>query len=236
MLIPICFLFLVRQPEVVVNIWQLMGVTQMTVERTGPFQFLTNDGAGAVSNVELIYGTNQKHIYYAEGDYAGPLLKRKLKGRAVMMLNTEYAYGPGGKPTTKNSLDVFLKVENATVNLVAKTLNPIIGPTADHNFVESLKFLQRLNETTENNGTGIQRMAYRLTNLTDAVRDQFIQVAGTVYERNNRRTTMKPAGIPTTAPGRTPSGAYSVSPRPPMIAPRQNVRRTDYQDFQYGFK
>ena len=235
---PDMFLFLIRQPEVVVNIWQLMGVTQMTVDRTGPFKFLTNDGAGAVSNVELIYGTNKKHIYYAEGDYSGPLLKRKLKGRAVMVLNTEYSYGPGGKPMTTNSLDVFLKVENATVSLVAKTLNPIIGPTADHNFVESLKFLQRLNETTENNGTGIQRMAYRLTSLTDKVRDQFIEVAGTVYERNSRRTTMKPtAGAPRT-PGKSVPVIRSsyVAPAQPSGVPGQGVRRTGYQDFRYGFK
>ena len=232
---PDMFLFLIRQPEVVVNIWQLMGVTQMTVERTGPYKFLTNDGAGAISNVELIYGTNNKHIYYAEGDYSGPLLKRKLKGRAVMVLNTEYSYGPGGKPMTTNSLDVFLKVENATVNLVAKTLNPIIGPTADHNFVESLKFLQRLNETTESNGTGVQRMAYRLTSLTDSVRDQFIQVAGTVYDRNNRRTTMKPASQLPPATTQGARGGYSNNHRPNAM-PLQAIRRTGYQDFQYGFK
>ena len=232
---PDMFLFLIRQPEVVVNIWQLMGVTQMTVERTGPFKFLTNDGAGAVSNVELIYGTNKKHIYYAEGDYSGPLLKRKLRGRAVMVLNTEYSIGPGGKPKTTNSLDVFLKVENATVNLVAKTLNPIIGPTADHNFAESLKFVQRLNETTESNGTGVQRMAYRLTSLTDKVRDQFIEVAGTVYERNSRRTTMKPAAG---APGNPakPSPVTRSSYSPMQHQSGIPVRRASYQDFGYGFK
>ena len=225
---PEMFVFLIRQPEVVVNIWQLMGVTQMSVERTGDYEFLTNDGAGAISNVELVYGTNNQHIFYAEGSYAGPLLKRKLKGRAVMILNTNYAQGPDGKPITTNSLDVFLKVENATVSLVAKTLNPIIGPTADHNFVESLKFVQRLNETTEKNGTGVQRMAYRLTNLSDGVRDQFIKVAGTVYERNSRRTTMKP---PTKTQG-LPTG-YTSQQNP---TPQQGSRRMNYQDFQYGFK
>ena len=229
---PDMFLFLVRQPEVIVNIWQLMGVTQMSVERTAPFKFLTNDGAGAVSNVELVYGTNNKHIYYAEGTYSGPLLRRKLKGRAVMILNTEYLYGPNGKPRTKNSLDVFLKVENATVNLVAKTLNPIIGPTADHNFVETLKFVQRLNETTETNGSGVQRMAYRLTNLTDEVRDQFAQIAGTVYERGSQRTmTMKP---PTAGSSRSAATEHATQHRQSQGA--QGVRRTNFQDFQYGFK
>ena len=74
---PDMFLFLVRYPEVIVNIWQIMGVTRMTVDRDGPFSLKSNDGAGAVSDVDLIYGTNNKNIYYAEGTYEGPLLKRK---------------------------------------------------------------------------------------------------------------------------------------------------------------
>ncbi len=181
---PDYFLFLVRYPEVVVNIWQLMGITKMTADRTGPFALKTNDGAGAISDVELIYGTNNLQIYYAEGNYSGPLLKRKLQGQCVLVLRTNYQRGPGGAPQTVNSLDVFLKVENVTASLIAKTLNPIVGAAADHNFVESLNFVERLNETTEKNGIGVQRMADRLTNLTPGIRDKFVSVAGIVYERN----------------------------------------------------
>ena len=119
-------------------------------------------------------------------------------------------------------------MENATVNLIAKTLNPIVGPTADHNFVESLKFVQRLNETTEKNGPGVQSMAYRLTNISDKVRDQFIRVAGTVYERGNRRTTLKPPSN-RSSDRSTTKYALPVSSGP-------GVRRTKYQDFQNGFK
>ncbi len=190
---PDMFLYLIRHPEVIVNIWQLMGVTQMTAERTGPFNLVTNDGAGAISNVELVYGTSNLNIYYAEGTYSGPMLARNLEGRAVMILRTEYKVGPDGQPQANNSLDVFLKVENATVSLIAKTLNPIIGPTADHNFVESLNFVQRLNETTEKNGVGVQRMAHQLTDIREDVRNRFIEVAGTVYRRNVQAATQTEA-------------------------------------------
>ena len=52
---PDYFLYLVRYPEVIVNIWQLMGITQMTLERTGPFSMDSNDGAGAVHTLSLIH-------------------------------------------------------------------------------------------------------------------------------------------------------------------------------------
>ncbi len=214
---PDYFIFLIRHPEVIVNIWQIMGVTKMTADRTGPFSLKTNDGVGAVSDVELIYGTNNLHIYYAAGTYSGPILKRKLNGRCVMVLRTEYLRGPDGSPQTKNSLDVFLRVENATVSLIAKTLNPLVGSTADHNFVESLNFLQRLNETTEKNGVGDQRMAGRLTKLTKQVRNDFVKVAGLVYERTGKTAAASPknqfgqAGTPMAIPPQPYQQAYPVN-------------------------
>ena len=221
---PDMYLFLVRHPEVLVNIWQLMGVTKMSVDRTGPFNFYSDDGAGAVSDVELVYGTSNKNVYYAEGSYSGPLLRRKLKGRAVIILRTDYKRGPTGSPRAISSLDVFLKVENATISLIAKTLNPIVGPTADHNFVETMKFVQRLNETTEKNGVGVQRMAYRLTNLDENVRDKFIEVAGDVYERNSAQSGT-----------RTTTALRNFAPPGMQPATNPSVRPTSYRDFQYGF-
>ena len=212
---PDYFLYLVRYPEVVVNIWQIMGITDMELERKGPFQLKSNDGAGAKSDIELIYGTNNLNIYYAKGSYAGPLLKRHLEGSCVLVLRTDYRKGANGKPQAVSSLDVFLKVENVTANLIAKTVNPIVGSTADHNFVESMNFLQRLNETTEKNGYGVQRMADRLTNLSPDVRKGFVNAAGMVYQRNHPRPARSQSTPPTKNAGfEVPFGTNGNTTRP----------------------
>src|ERR1041385_5788979 len=49
------YLFLLRNPEVVVNMWQVMGLSNMTAQRTGEFTWKGNDGAGTLCNVELAY-------------------------------------------------------------------------------------------------------------------------------------------------------------------------------------
>ena len=176
------FRFLVRYPEVVVNIWQLMGVTKMDTERTGPFTISSNDGAGTISSIELVYGTDNLHIFYGTGTYEGPILKRKLTGNCVLVLRSESQTGPDGKPTQTSQLDVFLKVENATAGLIAKTIQPIVGTTADHNFVESLKFIQRLDNTTQKNGPGVEQMSTRL-DIDPNVRQKYAKVIDQVFQR-----------------------------------------------------
>jgi hypothetical protein len=195
------FRFLVRNPEVIVEIWRLMGVTQMTTERIGPYSLRCDDGAGTISDVELVYGTDNLHLFYGSGSYSGSVIKRTLQGECVMLLRTENRPDANsGKNTVSCVLDVFLKIDNSTAGLVAKTLQPIVGRTADHNFVESMKFVQRLNETTSRNGPGVQGMADRLTGLSEPVRYQFVEMAGVVYQRTQLSNNASMLHIPVVAP------------------------------------
>lgn len=194
---PDYFRFLVRYPEVIVNIWQLMGVTRMSTERTGPYTVSCNDGAGTTSSLELVYGTDNLHIFYGIGTYEGPILKRKLTGQCVLVLRSENKAGSNGKPVATSQLDVFLKVENATANLIAKTIQPLVGTTADHNFVESLKFVQRLNETTEKNGPGVQQMGQKFR-IEPNVRQQFNEVVDLVFQRAINAAAPGPTARPAT--------------------------------------
>ncbi len=76
---PDLYLFLIRNPEVIVNIWELMGISKVTMERTGPTTFETSDHAGSRGSVHFCYSNNDTHLIYAEGSYDGPLFTRPLR-------------------------------------------------------------------------------------------------------------------------------------------------------------
>ena len=180
---PDLHLFLVRHPEVVVDIWRLMGVSRMKASRVGQYLLRADDGAGTSSDIELVYGTSNCHVYLARGVYDGPLLMRKLSGSCVILLQTDYQRGADGQPHATSRLDIFMKVDNAAAGFIAKTVHPLFGTTADHNFVESMKFLEKLCDTTKENGPGVQGMAQRLTNVQPEIRQNFSDVVGTVFRR-----------------------------------------------------
>lgn len=80
-------------------------------------------------------------------------------------------------------LDVFVKVENVGVDLLAKTLSPLLGKSADSNFVESAAFLGKLSQAAEQNGPGVQRLAEHLERVDPAVRRQFGELAVAISHR-----------------------------------------------------
>lgn len=175
--------FLIRHPEVVVNIWQIMGISNVQVKRTGDFSWSGSDGAGTTCQCEVVYGTDDLHLMYADGYYEGPLFKRKLTGRCVLALHSQAGLGRDREPLIGERMDMFLALDNLGVDLVAKTLQPMIVKTADANFTEAASFLAKISQSSERNGPGMQNLGNKLTNVHPDIRERFIKTASLVNER-----------------------------------------------------
>lgn len=213
---PDMYLFLVRHPEVVVNIWDLMGVTNVKLQRTGEYTLRASDGAGTITDLELVYGSRDRHVIYAEGYYEGPLSGKRLTGRCVLLLRSSYE--PGGDVQgvkVTNQLDVFLQLDNVGADLLAKTLQPLVGRTADHNFLESAGFVAQLAQAADSNPPGVQRLAERLTLVEPAVRNQFAGVAAVAGERAMiRREGQETTVVDLIATGSQPAPPGYALPQP----------------------
>ncbi len=187
---PDMHVFLIRYPEVIVNMWQLMGVTKVQMDRTGDYTFKASDGAGTVCDVQLIYGDQNTHVYYAEGSYEGVLLRRLIRGSCVLVLKSDYARTEDQHVYATNRLDMFVQLDNVGAEILAKTLHPLVGKSADHNFTESTRFLGQVAQAAETRSAGLQQLAGRLTNVDQPVRERFVQIATEV----NHRAALRDAG------------------------------------------
>lgn len=179
---PDLHVFLLRYPEVVVNIWQLMGITKVKVNRVAPHVFDALDGAGTVSRAELVYGSPDVHVYYADGTYDGPMFHNPVAGNCVLVVRSSYAQ-QDGTPVVSCTMDVFARLDHLGAEILVKTLYPAVARTVDINFAESVKFVGQVSQAAELNGPGMQRMATQLTNVQPAVRESFSQHVDLTYQR-----------------------------------------------------
>ncbi len=189
---PDLYLTLLRYPEIIISTWQLMGVTQMTAQRVAPFAIESADGAGTTTRAELVYGDPELNIWYAEGAYDGPMLFRSVTGKCVIVCESRYVMDATGQPSVSSRMNVFLEIDNLAAGLIAKTIHPLVGTTADHNFVETLKFAEKLSQTTDRNGPGVQRMAERLQDVQLDVRQRFSEAVGIAWQRSLQRRQPAP--------------------------------------------
>ena len=177
---PEMFTFLVRNPDVVTAIWERMGITELSLGRLGPYTFQSTDGMGTTCTFQLVCGSPQLHLYYGSGYYEGNLLKHRISGRSVMLLRSLQRTTGEGMTVMVNTLDVFVTLDNGTVDLAAKTVSPLFVKAADENFLTTSKFLSQLSRAAGRNAEGMHRLSDQLTGIDHQVRSQFVSVVDRV--------------------------------------------------------
>jgi len=81
----------------------------------------------------------------------------------------------------------------STADILAKTFSPLVGLVADHNFSQTMAFIQSLSDAAEVNPQGMQRLATKLTGVPEGMREDFISMTSRVAERadNRRQATLR---------------------------------------------
>ncbi len=183
------FLFLTRNSETLVGLWDLMGVTEVQTRRTGRYQLEAVDGAGTTCTVDLIYGDSNLHVFVADGQYDGKMTPRPIKGSGVFVLRSQYGRTPQGATTVTGTLDVFVQFDGLGTDLIARTLSGVIGRSADNNFTETARFIGQVSQASGSNPPAMVDVANRLPQVGEATKREFTQVITAVGARAGVQAT-----------------------------------------------
>ncbi len=207
---PDLYLFLVRHPDVVVNIWEILGISQLQLRQTDIDTFRIVEAEGTSATLEYLYHSSEMQIVYGRWTYTGPLLAHKITGSCLAVLKTGYSKDSSGKYYITSCLDGFLSVDSGGAELLARTLQPLVVKNIDNNFILTVAFLGSMSKTAEVNSSGMQRLTGRLTHVQPETRQQLAEVVASV----THRAAVKAAA-------RKDESTQRVASRPREESPRQ---------------
>lgn len=199
---PELYRFLVRHPDVVVGVWEELGISEFRMAEDESGTFRAVEGDSTAGTAEFLYQDDETHIVYCEGGYRGPLLAKPIHGRALLILKTGYVQQPDGRYYITSRLDTFTQIDNATVEFLTRTFQPLVGHVVDNNFLQTSAFVGSLSRTAETNHRGVQRLAGRLHRVRPEIRREFATLAREVAERSTRQVSHEepaPVGVRTVA-------------------------------------
>jgi len=187
---PEFYRFLVEHPEVVVAMWQALGVTKLKLQIVGPQKYRLNDGAGTTAVVEYLYSSPNQHVVYSEGSYSGPLMLRPVEGRVLVVLTSNYLREATGTPYVSAQMDLFIQVDRAGIELITKALHPLLGGMAETNYQQTMAFVGSVYRTAVVRPQSLERLASQLTQLEGNTQQDFLNWiarigndSGTTYDR-----------------------------------------------------
>lgn len=189
---PELFTFLLRHPEVVIDVWHVMGVSQVSLSKGPDGVYHGTDGAGTNGTVRYLFsnwGPNAQNlaVVYADGGYSGAPFVTPLKAQSIMVVRSSAIQETNGRRYVTVRIDSFVRIEQLGVEIIAKTVQPWINKTADQNLIETLTFVSNFSRTAEKNPQGMQRLASRLNSVDDPTRTELVSLCFQTAERYAQR-------------------------------------------------
>ncbi|NOZ41505.1 MAG: hypothetical protein GXP24_14950 [Planctomycetes bacterium] len=195
---PQMFTFLMKNPEMLVEMWQHMGISRVTLKRTGTNTFSLADGAGTTGKLIIVEqkcdGQAQNRIVmYSEGAYEGKPFKRPVRAQCVLLLRSGSMKETNGRDYVACRLDSFVRIERQSVELFAKALHPWVGKTADANFADTISFISNLSQAAEQRPASIERLVNSLPRVTQQRQQKFVRIAYECAEKYDHESAPRVA-------------------------------------------
>ena len=106
---PDLYLFLMRHPDVLANIWETLGISQLQVRQgSAAGTFRVSDKAGTQGAAQIIYQDSDTHLIYGDGAYQGVLAVTPARGRCLLILKSGYVHETDGRHYIISRLDAFV--------------------------------------------------------------------------------------------------------------------------------
>ena len=186
---PEVFTFLAQHPEVVVDTWNVLDISKLKLDRADGEGFRVIDGAGSTGELKYLFthwspDARNVAVAYAEGIYEGKPLTKPVKAQCVLLLRSGSTVETDGRTYVTARLDTFIYIDRVGLELIAKTIQPILGATADHNFTETMKFTANVSRTAQQNPDTMERLAGQLPKIDAATREELVAVCRRAAERH----------------------------------------------------
>jgi len=167
--------FALEKPEAIVDMWRVIGISRLALDPTGPQQWRLSDGYGTVGVLRLVHHERQGRggllLFHGRGAYTGPLSPKNLTGTCVLLVRHSPAMpAADGRERQAVQIDSFLDVDGMGLEIVTRTLQPLIVRSAAANLHEICLFMSTLSESARSNPEGVAKLAGRLGRT--AVADQ----------------------------------------------------------------
>ncbi len=199
---PQMFTFLMKNPEMLVEMWQHMGISRVNLKRTGANTFSLADGAGTTGKLIIVEqqcdGDAQNRIVmYSEGAYEGKPFKRPVRAQCVLLLRSGSMQETNGRDYVACRLDTFVRIERTSIEFFAKAMHPWVGKTADANFADTISFISNLSQAAEQRPATIERLVNSLPRVTRQRQQQLVRIAYNCSEKYDGEASHRVARKPT---------------------------------------
>ncbi len=174
--------FILSKPQTLVDVWRVLGISRLELDPSGPGRWRLSDGYGTVGAVRLLHrertATGGLFVFHGRGAYDGPLSPKQLSGSCLVVVRYDSAPATtAGRPRQHVTIDAFLDVDGMGLEIVTRTLQPLIVRSAAANLHEISLFVTQFAAAAERHPAAVAGIADRMARTSPEDRATLVALA-----------------------------------------------------------
>ncbi|MCX7403700.1 MAG: hypothetical protein NTY87_11510 [Planctomycetia bacterium] len=191
--------FALQKPEAIVDIWRTLGISRLVLDKVAPRQWRLADGFGTVGSLRLLQieqrGAGCALVLHGRGAYSGPLSPTELTGTCLLVVQCSTAEPTvDGRTRQTVQIDAFVDMDGIGLEIVTRTLQPLIVRSAAANVHEICLFMASLSKSAAENPSGVVHLTNRLNRTDPADRRELAAIARAAAVDGQQRSDDPAAG------------------------------------------
>lgn len=187
--------FALAKPEVIVDIWRVLGISRLSLDPTAPKRWRMSDGWGTEGTLRLLRHERTAQgnllVLLGKGGYHGPLAPQPLTGTCLVLVRCrEVGRAADGTSRHTMQVDAFLDADGVGLDIVTRSLQGLVCRSSASNLHEICQFMAELSATAGENPAGVARLSARLTKVDPEARRSFASLVRGVSDAGAGTGTM----------------------------------------------
>jgi len=169
--------FVLTKPETLVDVWRVLGISRVAFDPMAAGVWRLSDGYGTTGTVRLLHHDRGPGggllVFHGRGGYDGSLAPKPLTGSCLLVVRHE----PVDDGAQRIEIEAFLDVDGLGLEIVTRTLQPLIVRSAAANVHEICLFVSQFARAADRNPAGVARLAARMSHTLPADRLALVTLA-----------------------------------------------------------
>ncbi len=176
-----------RRPEMATAIWRVLGISQLTLNRTAPNMYTARNTDGSQGMLEILLRSKDLMIARGTGTWNSGLLAGRIRGEGLVVLRHRYERDQQGRQYVTHQAALFLSFPRQSIRTIARLIAPLTNIVADRNFYDISAFLRMMHLAAVGQPGWIESIANRLEDVSAADREAFLKTAARAHVADRRR-------------------------------------------------
>lgn len=196
---PNIYQYLINHPDVAVSTWRAMGISQLQMVQTAPFEFEASASDGSDGTADVLWRDGNQCLFIVEGNYNSPILPNPVQAKALVWLQYRFVKTTAGEYLVNQQVETFIHFPSAAIETIAKIATSLTNAILDRNVYEVSLYARMMSQAGQKDPEWMTQVAMRMDGVEPQRKTELVRVSRGLPPQGNRPTVLKgrqPVAVP----------------------------------------